>query len=73
MATMVESRNNSTGGHIKRASMVVETFAGKLSLPPYGLSKSFLKTVMRADLGKLQSMTGYSASGGILPMRNTWK
>lgn len=57
MATMVESRDNSTGGHIKRTSMVVETFAGKLSALSYGLSRSFLKKVIRAapmhDLGKI--------------------
>ncbi len=57
MATMVESRDNSTGGHIKRTSMVVETFAGKLAALSYGLSKSFLKNVIRAapmhDLGKI--------------------
>lgn len=57
MATMVESRDNSTGGHIKRTSMVVETFAAKLSRSDYGLSKSFLKKVIRAapmhDLGKI--------------------
>lgn len=57
MATMVESRDNSTGGHIKRTSMVVETFAAKLSESDYGLSKSFLKMVIRAapmhDLGKI--------------------
>ncbi len=57
MATMVESRDNSTGGHIKRTSMVVETFAGKLSSLSYGLSRSFLKKVIRAapmhDLGKI--------------------
>ena len=57
MATMVESRDNSTGGHIKRTSMVVETFAAKLSTSDYGLSKSFLEMVIRAapmhDLGKI--------------------
>lgn len=57
MATMVESRDNSTGGHIKRTSMVVETFARKLSALSYGLSRSFLKKVIRAapmhDLGKI--------------------
>ncbi len=57
MATMVESRDNSTGGHIKRTSMVVETFAAKLSASSYGLSKNFLEKVIRAapmhDLGKI--------------------
>ncbi len=57
MATMVESRDNSTGGHIKRTSMVVEIFAKKLTASSYGLSRSFLKKVVRAapmhDLGKI--------------------
>ncbi len=57
LATMVESRDNSTGGHIKRTSMVVETFAGRLYQSDLGLSKSFLEKVMRAapmhDLGKI--------------------
>ncbi len=57
MATMVESRDNSTGGHIKRTSMVVEIFAEKLTGSTYGLSGSFLKKVVRAapmhDLGKI--------------------
>ena len=57
LATMVESRDNSTGGHIKRTSMVVEKFAEKLTSSGYGLSQSFLKMVVRAapmhDLGKI--------------------
>lgn len=57
LATMVESRDNSTGGHIKRTSMVVEKFAEKLTASGYGLSPSFLKMVVRAapmhDLGKI--------------------
>ncbi len=57
MATMIESRDNSTGGHIKRTSMVVEVFAEKLSATASGLSKNFLEKVVRAapmhDLGKI--------------------
>ncbi len=57
LATMVESRDNSTGGHIKRTSMVVEAFSEKLYESNYGLSKSFLEKVIRAapmhDLGKI--------------------
>lgn len=57
MATMVESRDLSTGGHIKRTSMVVRIFAEKLSKEQNGLTKSFLDMVIRAapmhDLGKI--------------------
>lgn len=57
MASMVESRDLSTGGHIKRTSMVVEIFAAKLSQDNPNLSKSFLEKVIRAapmhDLGKI--------------------
>ncbi len=57
MATMVESRDNSTGGHIRRTSIVVEKFAEKLTVSAYGLSNSFLEKVVRAapmhDLGKI--------------------
>ena len=57
MATMVESRDMSTGGHIKRTSMVVEIFSAKLAQNKSFLSKSFLEKVIRAapmhDLGKI--------------------
>ena len=57
MATMVESRDLSTGGHINRTSMVVRIFAERLSREQVGLSKSFLDKVIRAapmhDLGKI--------------------
>lgn len=57
MATMVESRDLSTGGHIKRTSMVMKIFAEKLSKEQDFLSKSFLDMVIRAapmhDLGKI--------------------
>lgn len=59
MASMVESRDSSTGGHIRRTSKVVDIFAEKLvecggSL---GLDEDFLKKVSKAapmhDLGKI--------------------
>lgn len=57
MAAMVESRDMSTGGHIKRTSMVVEIFAARLAQENLNLSKSFLEMVIRAapmhDLGKI--------------------
>lgn len=57
MATMVESRDLSTGGHIKRTSMVMKIFAEKLSNEKDFLTKSFLDMVIRAapmhDLGKI--------------------
>lgn len=57
MATMVESRDLSTGGHIKRTSMVVRIFSQKLAGELDGLPKSFLDMVIRAapmhDLGKI--------------------
>ncbi|MGN0692983.1 MAG: HD domain-containing phosphohydrolase [Oscillospiraceae bacterium] len=57
MATMVESRDLSTGGHIKRTSMVVKIFAEKLSKEQDFLTKDFLDMVIRAapmhDLGKI--------------------
>ena len=59
MASMVESRDNSTGGHIRRTSKVVSVFSKKLmsSDKPLGLSDEFLGMVERAapmhDLGKI--------------------
>ncbi len=59
MADMVESRDNNTGGHIKRTSAVVRVFAQKLRShrTDLGLSKKFLKQVEKAapmhDLGKI--------------------
>ncbi len=59
MATMVESRDNSTGGHIKRTSDCVRVFAEHLKkLPEYSyLSDSFYDSVIKAapmhDLGKI--------------------
>lgn len=57
MAQMVESRDLSTGGHIKRTSDVVGIFAEKLLHSDLGLDKHFLDLVMRSapmhDLGKI--------------------
>ncbi len=57
MATMVESRDNSTGGHIKRTSEVVRIFSDKLARCDSSLSQEFLSKVVRAapmhDLGKI--------------------
>lgn len=57
MATMVESRDLSTGGHIKRTSTIVRIFSERLSKEQINLSKSFLDMVVRAapmhDLGKI--------------------
>ncbi len=59
MADMVESRDNNTGGHIKRTSAVVRVFAQKLCSHSIDLelSEKFLKQVEKAapmhDLGKI--------------------
>lgn len=59
MATMVESRDNSTGGHIKRTSDCVRIFVNYLkSKPEYAnLSEKFCNDVIKAapmhDLGKI--------------------
>ncbi len=57
MASMVESRDNSTGGHIKRTSAVVDIFAEKLLRVGSTLPEDFLMKVVRAapmhDLGKI--------------------
>ncbi len=58
MATMVESRDNSTGGHIRRTSegvrLLIEEMRGDVSL---GLSESFCRNLIKAapmhDLGKI--------------------
>lgn len=56
MSTMVESRDNSTGGHIKRTSTVVKIFSRQL-IGFCGLTPDFLNMVTRAapmhDLGKI--------------------
>lgn len=57
LATMVESRDNSTGGHIKRTSDVVKIFSQRLLGAVPDLSADFLDMVTRAapmhDLGKI--------------------
>lgn len=57
MAQMVESRDLSTGGHIKRTSDVVRIFANKLVDSNLGLDSQFLDLVIRSapmhDLGKI--------------------
>ncbi|MCQ2522088.1 MAG: HD domain-containing protein [Lachnospiraceae bacterium] len=57
MAQMVESRDLSTGGHIKRTSDVVRIFAKKLVNADLGLTSEFLNLVIRSapmhDLGKI--------------------
>ncbi len=59
MADMVESRDNNTGGHIKRTSAVIQVFAGKLKgyENRFGFDDLFLSQVEKAapmhDLGKI--------------------
>ncbi len=59
MATMVESRDNSTGGHIKRTSSCVEIFINKLKTSQNfsSLTQDFCNNVIKAapmhDLGKI--------------------
>lgn len=59
MADMVESRDNNTGGHIKRTSSVVSIFSSKLNefCDEFGFDETFLKQVKKAapmhDLGKI--------------------
>ncbi len=57
MAQMVESRDLSTGGHIKRTSDVVRIFSNKLLASDFQLSEDFLSLVIRSapmhDLGKI--------------------
>lgn len=57
MAQMVESRDLSTGGHIKRTSSVINVFARELMKSDLGLSQQFLiyveKSAPMHDLGKI--------------------
>lgn len=57
MAQMVESRDLSTGGHIKRTSDIVGIFARKLLQSDLNLDEHFLELVIRSapmhDLGKI--------------------
>jgi len=59
MADMVESRDNNTGGHIKRTSAIVDVFSKRLAdyCDELEIDGSFLKLVAKAapmhDLGKI--------------------
>lgn len=57
MAQMVESRDLSTGGHIKRTSDVVKIFSNQLLFENIGVSEDYLGLVIRSapmhDLGKI--------------------
>jgi len=59
MASMVESRDNSTGGHIRRTSEGVKIFIEELMKPEYSMnfSDSFCRKIIKAapmhDLGKI--------------------
>ncbi|MBR3637799.1 MAG: HD domain-containing protein, partial [Lachnospiraceae bacterium] len=58
MATMVESRDNSTGGHIKRTSEGVRILIAEMQNDSsFSLSKEFCKDIIKAapmhDLGKI--------------------
>lgn len=57
MAQVVESRDLSTGGHVKRTSDVVRIFAKELLNAKMGYDKKFLKLVERSapmhDIGKI--------------------
>ncbi|MBR6043996.1 MAG: HD domain-containing protein [Ruminococcus sp.] len=58
MATMVESRDNSTGGHIKRTSVGVRMLIEQMRVDPENnLSEKFCRDIIKAapmhDLGKI--------------------
>lgn len=59
MADMVESRDNNTGGHIKRTSEVIKVFSEKLKncCAEFGISEKMLQQIEKAapmhDLGKI--------------------
>lgn len=59
MASMVESRDNSTGGHIMRTSDVIKVFTNRLIkyADRFKVTEDFLKKVIKAapmhDLGKI--------------------
>lgn len=58
MATMVESRDNSTGGHIRRTSKVIRILVDAIrALDTYDLSDKFCNDLIKAapmhDLGKI--------------------
>ena len=58
MATMVESRDNSTGGHIRRTSDVVKILIKEIMKDPsWGIDEEFKRRMIKAapmhDLGKI--------------------
>ncbi len=60
MATMVESRDNSTGGHIRRTSELVKMLTDRIKNDPdndFGFSDEFCEALIKAapmhDLGKI--------------------
>ena len=58
LAMMVESRDNSTGGHIRRTSMGVRILMDEIKKDPsFNLTESFCKNIIKAapmhDLGKV--------------------
>lgn len=58
MATMVESRDNSTGGHIRRSSEVVRILVEEMKKEnAFGMSEEFCRDIVKAapmhDLGKI--------------------
>lgn len=59
MAEMVESRDNNTGGHIKRTSAVIKVFSRQLNnyIDKFCIDEKFLRQVEKAapmhDLGKI--------------------
>ena len=52
MATMVESRDNSTGGHIRRTSKGVRMLVSEMTLDP-GFSENLIKAAPMHDIGKI--------------------
>jgi HD-GYP domain-containing protein (c-di-GMP phosphodiesterase class II) len=57
MATMVESRDNSTGGHVRRTSECVKVFANAIKWKKPEIPVKFLANIIKAapmhDLGKI--------------------
>lgn len=59
MASVIESRDNSTGGHVRRTSRVVKVFAKRLmqNAEELGIDEAFIKHMIKAapmhDVGKI--------------------